>query len=251
MELGTEEKTSGKKKAIKWTAISIGIIVGVYLLTVLIGGRIIMRRGDEVVVPDVVGLTYEEAEAILKQAYLTAVKGGEEESSYPPGFVVKQSPEAGMNVRKGRKITLRVSSGTGDIHVPNLVELPLRQAEMIIKRIGLTVGEIQEVHNDEVEAGAIIAQTPEPHLKVKRGTRVDLLVSLGSEEAFIIMPSIVGLDLQSASKALDEWGLRLGDITEEFNPNIPKGRIIRQTPPVGEQVKKGDQVNVVVSSGVQ
>ena len=244
-----EKKKSGKRRFIRWLFISLGVIVGTYLLSILVCGRIFMHRGDEVIVPDVIGLSYEEADAILKQAQLVAVKGGEEDSTYPPGFVVKQRPEAGLKVRKDRKVTLRVSSGTGEIHIPNLVGLPLRQAEMILKRIGLSVGEVQQITSDEVPESNIISQSPEAHLKAKRGSKVDLLVSLGTEKAFIVMPSVIGLDLQSAKKAFDEWGLKLGEITEEVNPNITKGRIIRQSPPVGEQVKKGDEVDLVISSG--
>jgi len=242
-------KKTRKRKLIRWLFISLGVIVGTYLLSILVCGRIFMHRGDEVIVPDVIGLSYEEADAILKQAQLVAVKGGEEDSTYPPGFVVKQRPEAGLKVRKDRKVTLRVSSGTGEIHIPNLVGLPLRQAEMILKRIGLSVGEVQQITSDEVPESNIISQSPEAHLKAKRGSKVDLLVSLGTEKAFIVMPSVIGLDLQSAKKAFDEWGLKLGEITEEVNPNITKGRIIRQSPPVGEQVKKGDEVDLVISSG--
>ncbi|MGQ9707217.1 MAG: PASTA domain-containing protein [bacterium] len=245
----TGKTVSRKKGFVRWLFISLGIIAGMYIITLLVCGRVIMKRGDEVIVPDVVGLSYEEAEAILKQAELIAVKDGEEDSTYPPGFVVKQRPEAGLKVRKDRKVTLKVSSGTGEIHIPNLVGLPLRQAEMILKRIGLSIGEVQQITSDEVPEGNVISQSPEAHLKAKRGSKVDLLVSLGSEKAFIVMPSVIGLDLPSARKALDELGLKLGEITEEVNPNIPKGRIMRQSPPVGEQVKKGDEVDLVISSG--
>lgn len=228
-----------------------GIFLGSYLLMIIFGGMIFMKKGQEVEVPDVVGLSWEEAQAVLVDHELNPEKGGEKESNLPEGFVVEQNPEAGLKVRPERRVVLIVSTGSGTVHVPNLVGRTIRQVEMVLNRLGLMVGEINEVHSDEIEEGGVIAQTPEAHQVVERGEKVDLLVSLGPEEAWIIMPSVVGLDLKAAKKELNEWGLKIGEVMEVQSEEVIPGRIVRQSPEMGEQVKKGDEIDLYLSASPQ
>jgi len=121
---------------------------------------------------------------------------------------------------------------------------------MILTRIGLSVGEVTDVHDDAVPKDHVIDQTPKARTKVKRGTKVNLLVSLGNEEATILMPvNLVGLTVDEAAKALKQYGLTVGEVSTEPSATVPAGRIMRQSPDIGTQIKKGDPVKVVVSSG--
>jgi serine/threonine-protein kinase len=207
-----------------------------------------MNRGQEIEVPDVVGLSWEEAQAVLADHDLNPEKGGEKESNLPKDFVVEQNPEAGMKVRPKRRVVVILSTGSGKIHIPNLVGRTIRQAEMVLNRLGLSIGEINEVHSEDIEEGGIIAQTPPAHEIVERGDTIDLLVSLGPEEAWIIMPSVVGLDLKSAQNELNEWGLKVGEVIEVQSEDVIPGRVVRQDPEMGEQVKKGDKIDLFLSA---
>jgi serine/threonine-protein kinase len=77
------------------------------------------------------------------------------------------------------------------------------------------------------------------------------LVSLGSEEAEILMPvNLVGMTVEEAAKALKEYDLGVGNVTQEPSLSVPEGRILRQNPDIGSNVKKGDRIDLVVSSGL-
>jgi serine/threonine-protein kinase len=228
----------------------VAVLAG-YLILVVGVGRVLNLGGAEVAVPELIGHNADESEKLCADAGL-AMKtvGSVKESSLPEGFVVQQDPEPGITVRKGRTVKVRVSAGLAEVHVPNVGGRTLRQAELVLTRIGLNLGEVTNVHDDTVPTDHVIDQTPKPRTKVKRGTKVNLLVSLGSEEATILMPvNLVGLTVEEAAKALTSYELRVGQVSTEPSANVPAGRIVRQTPDIGVQTKKGQPVDVVVSSG--
>lgn len=228
----------------------VAILAG-YLILVVGFGRMFVAGGSEVKVPEVIGHSVAEAEKMIADAGLVMKNiGTAKDSSLPEGYVVEQDPEPGITVRKGRTVKVRVSAGLADVHVPNVIGRTVRQAELILTRIGLNVGEITDVHDDTVPKDAVIDQTPKPRTKVKRGTKVNLLVSLGSEEATVLMPvNLVGLTVEEAAKALKSYELTVGNVTAEPSTTVPAGRITKQKPEIGEQIKKGSAVDLVVSSG--
>jgi beta-lactam-binding protein with PASTA domain len=226
------------------------ILLG-YLVLVLGFGRMFVAGGEEVAVPEVIGHNVDEAEMTLADAGLVIKEMGvAKDSSLPEGFVVEQDPEPGIPVRKGRTVKVRVSAGLTEVHVPNVVGRTLRQAELVLSAIGLNVGEVTDVHDDTVPKDHVIDQAPKAREKVNRGTKVDLMVSLGSEEVTILMPvNLVGRTVDEAAKALKEYELAVGSVTTEPSTTVPAGRIISQAPDIGEQVKKGEAVDLVISSG--
>jgi len=228
----------------------VAIVLG-YLILVVGLGRLFVAGGSEVAVPELIGHNVDEAEKTLATAGLVMKNVGiAKDSTLPEGYVVEQDPEPGIKVRKGRTVKVRVSAGLGEVHIPNVVGRTLRQSELILTRIGLNVGEVTDVHDDTVPKDAVIDQTPKPRTKVKRGTKVNLLVSLGSEEATILMPvNLVGLTVDEAARSLKEYELTVGNVITEPSAVVPAGRIMRQKPEIGEQTKKGEPVDVVVSSG--
>ena len=228
----------------------VAIFLGYLIMVKGFGGCAGTER-PETVVPDVIGHSVEEAEALIVERNLKLENAGEaKESSLPAGYIVSQEPEPGVTVKEGRTVKVRVSGGLGKIHMPNLVGNTLRQAERIISRNGLVLGEVTEVHDDAVPADHIIEQNPEPHKKIKRGAKVSLMVSLGSEEATILMPvNLVGMTVDEAAGALREYELAVGNVSSEPSTMVPEGRIIRQSPELGENVKKGDAIDIVISGG--
>ena len=63
------------------------------------------------------------------------------------------------------------------------------------------------------------------------------------------VPNVVGESFYTASKRLDEVGLRIDAEREEYNPVVQAGNIIYQRPAAGSKVKTSRVVLVVVSLG--
>ena len=71
----------------------------------------VVQKGDEVVVPSVIGLPKEEALSLIERNGLRAYFKGEKPSEFPQGAVAEQDPEPGMVVKRGFRIILILSSG--------------------------------------------------------------------------------------------------------------------------------------------
>ncbi|MCP4693978.1 MAG: tandem-95 repeat protein, partial [Desulfobacterales bacterium] len=69
------------------------------------------------------------------------------------------------------------------VPAPELVGLPREEAEAAIVEATLTPGEITSDYNDEAPFGIVIGQTPESSVLVEEGAPVDLVVSLGPDNA--------------------------------------------------------------------
>ncbi|MFH1783552.1 MAG: PASTA domain-containing protein [bacterium] len=65
----------------------------------------------------------------------------------------------------------------------------------------------------------------------------------------VVVPNLVGSDLQKAYEAIMEHELYMEKDGEQFNTNIPRGNIISQKPLPGTLVKSGRSIRVIISSG--
>ncbi|MBA9002219.1 Stk1 family PASTA domain-containing Ser/Thr kinase [Thermomonospora cellulosilytica] len=63
------------------------------------------------------------------------------------------------------------------------------------------------------------------------------------------VPDVEGDRRDDAEKALTDAGLKVGEVTEEFSDEVPRGRVISTDPAAGEQVAKGESISLVVSKG--
>jgi beta-lactam-binding protein with PASTA domain len=76
--------------------------------------------------------------------------------------------------------------------------------------------------------------------------KINLLVNAGAEEQSYIMPDFVGHHLAEASSAIEQAGLRLGDVTDVEAPG-GHSVILKQTPSPGQRVTPGTVVTFEIS----
>jgi len=129
----------------------------------------------EVGVPNVVGLSQEEARARLGQAGFV-VEVHNVASAQPKGRVVRQAPAPGTRLRQGSRVVIAVSGGVhgGDTVVPGVVGLQVAVAKALLKSAGLTSG---LAYTDRGPPGRVAAQSPGPGTRLPRGSYVTLVVS--------------------------------------------------------------------------
>jgi eukaryotic-like serine/threonine-protein kinase len=130
-------------------------------------------------VPRVVGLSEEEARGRLgEDGFGVAV---EIRKSLPQekGRVLDQSVPVGNKAQRGSRIALAVGGGPRIVQAPHLVGLTSAKAEKRLEEAGLSLGERKEASSKAVPAGEVVAQDPPTGEGIKRGTRVDLIVSSG------------------------------------------------------------------------
>ncbi len=116
----------------------------------------------EVTVPNVEGLTLENATAQLEAFGLPAPQFRREASSdVDEGLVIRSDPEAGTAVSIDRQVILYISSGPETELVPSVVGLTKAAAEQAITNKGfLPVVEFQDVAAGSPDAGNVISQDP-------------------------------------------------------------------------------------------
>jgi len=203
-----------------------------------------------IVVPDVVGLSQNNAETAITSAGL--VIGSvitANSSTVPVGDVISQTPAAGSDAAAGSVVDLVVSSGSAPviIAVPDVVGLIQAAAETAITSAGLALGNVTLTSSATVPAGDVVSQTPVALTNVAPGTSVDLVVSTGP--AVIAVPGVIGLAQASAENAIINAGLSVGSVTNVSSSSVPAGDVISQTPSAGTEVTAGSSVDLVVSSG--
>jgi beta-lactam-binding protein with PASTA domain len=72
-----------------------------------------------------------------------------------------------------------------------------------------------------------------------------------SPEQFSQVPTILGLPIESAKEILTDQNLRMVITEEDTSQTAKKGDIIQQTPLPNSELKGGEAVYVVISSGIQ
>jgi serine/threonine-protein kinase len=126
--------------------------------------------------------------------------------------------------------------------VPGLVGHTTEQARALADDAGFTVS-VERRTGDDAE-GIVLEQDPQA------GTRSDgdvrLVVSSGPPP--VEVPSLAGLDRNSAILALDDAGL-IGRFRDAHHETVPAGEVVSQQPAVGAQAPRDSQVEVVISTG--
>ncbi|MDQ3957571.1 MAG: Stk1 family PASTA domain-containing Ser/Thr kinase [Actinomycetota bacterium] len=196
-------------------------------------------------VPDVVGLSFEDARDGLRDADLRVGDLTEQGSDeIDEGDVISQFPGAGEEVPSGTEIDLVVSSGPEAIIVPSVIGQSQGDAEAEIDAAGLSV-EVLTTPSD-AEAGEVIAQDPSAGTEAEPGDVVTITVSEGPEERE--MPDVTGQDADSAEQLLEEdYGLSVS--REEGACTAPPDTVCDQDPPAGTPVQEGDSAVLFVQPG--
>lgn len=133
------------------------------------------------------------------------------------------------------------------ISVPAVAGLQRDDATDRIYREGLRPA-VETVHHQKVDAGLVIDSDPPAGTTVEPDSLVTLRVSRGP--ANIRIPkSIVGMTESSARDALESVNLRGGTVTEANSATMPAGRVLGTDPAVGDTVRAGSAVDLVLSTG--
>ena len=135
-------------------------------------------------VPNVVGLTFDEANTQLVSKGFLVNKTEDYSDTIEAGRVIAQTPVDGNKAPKGSVITVTVSLGKEDtkIRVPNLIGLSEQDGTVEAIEAGLTVGSVTHIYSDEVGEGMICYQSYSHGSYVDQGTSIDIKVSQGAQK---------------------------------------------------------------------
>lgn len=243
-----------EKKALplwaKW-AIGLSFITLIAVISILIFYQAYMDV-PIVGVPDVIGMGYEEAkeEASLVGLHLEKQNEGVHHPEIPEGKIISQFPVGGEKVRQTRTIMVTVSKGPAILTVPDLKNLTIREAQVILDNHNLTIGEQEYQYSDEVEKDRIISQQPESGEEIGLETLINLIISNGSQPNMVKVPNVIGLNHEEAINRLNESSLTIGETSEERTKRFLPGQVSSQEFNPGEEIPEMSKVNLTISSGL-
>ena len=175
------------KTFLKQIIIAVGILV---LLTfgVLQYLKSTTHHGEFVLVPDLSKKTIREVNEILGDAGLRSVvlDSTNFNPEYPRFSVIEQNPVPNKHVKEGRKIYLTLNpSGYKKVSVPNVIQKTKRNAESMLKAVGLEVDRIEyinELGKDMVYYVEYEGSRINPGTQLPKTTGVVLVCGNGNEE---------------------------------------------------------------------
>lgn len=233
----SEQKTEAGEEVAKNTTIEVVVSSGLV--------------GDSITVPDVSGMTEDEAQSALENAGFRNISSEfTYHDSVPSGQVIGTTPEAKAEATEDTEIVMQVSKGAERKTVPNVVGQKDADAQNAIKSAGLSVGTVTYEYSDSVAQGIVISQSVDGGKKVSAGTTVDLVISNGPEPAAKVnVPPVTGTSESNARQLIQNAGLSVGTVTYQHSSSVAAGYVISCSPGVGSSVDEGTSVSLVVSTG--
>jgi beta-lactam-binding protein with PASTA domain len=201
-------------------------------------------------VPDLNGLSRDDAETKLKEAGLTLSPSVQEVDTNDPdevGKVVNQTPQAGNDVQQGTSVSISIGKGKQQKQVPNYIGKTFSEANSALTGMGFSVKRVEQQSDQPKEQ--VIQQTPNGG-SVPVGSTITLTVSTGQPDNKIEMPSLIGMTVDDAQQKLESmgWTQQLRQQSDRTS-NKPEGTITKQSVPPGTQLDKDQNVTVGVSEG--
>ena len=201
------------------------------------------------IIPDVTGLSREDAVAALTAQGLTVSEIVRDSDSVPVGrvlaWIVTEQPNliAGSQVLKGTQVGIVVSGGPVLRSVPNLIGRTEDDTRAQLAAVQLVGQRNDDVYSSQVAVGLVASQDPAPGQQMSRESVVAYSLSKGIEQ--VPLPAIIGLTLNEAQKILGEAGIGVATISGRSTSKVRTVNLDGVTLKVGDPVPKGSAVNLV------
>jgi len=213
------------KQFLKHLGLAILIAVGVVTI-LLLWLNIYTRHGQARPVPDFFGLTVEETAALAKKSKLNyQVIDSVYTSLVPRGSIAEQNPKPGFKVKKWRNISLTINAFRPEmVAMPDLINLPLRQANALIESSGLVIG--RKTYKSHLSVDVVLVQLHNGKEIVakdslQKGSVIDLVLGKGLSNQRTSVPNLIGMKLDPATDRINGTSLNLG--TFSFDNSIITG----------------------------
>jgi serine/threonine-protein kinase len=227
-------------------------IIGVVLL--LLMDQVVMpmyvKHGQQITLPDVRKMEFEEAEQLLQSKDFEPVKSDMKyNADFEPNEIIDQQPAANSTVKSGRRVYLTVATEQAFIEMPNMKGNTYRGARIQLSRMGLRLDttQTQRVYSDEFPEGVVVWQSVKENALIRRGSEVQLRISMGQNPNQITVPNLINLSLEEARTILSDSRLSLGNVRYEVNEDLIPYTVLEQSIDPGNTVRASQQINVIVS----
>ncbi|MBQ2986894.1 MAG: Stk1 family PASTA domain-containing Ser/Thr kinase [Tyzzerella sp.] len=227
----------------------VGVMVWVIsnLVSIFGNDRDIVQQGTDKGIPEVVGMTVDQAEEALKELGVTIVVARQEEAlKYDKGYIFKQLTAKGTELPEGAKLQVYVSTGLKDIEIPDVSEKSEEEAIKALVDAGFEEKNIKVKEEEHMTIKKDLATRTDPEAGEGRNykTRITIYISTGVGKTFV--PDLFGRTKERAEEMLKELVLT-GEVVEEVNEDYPEGTVFKQEIEAEQEVDKGTVVKYYVA----
>jgi beta-lactam-binding protein with PASTA domain len=174
------------------------------VMILLIWLNLYTRHGQARPVPDFYGLTIEQTSKLAKKNKLKIqIIDSVYTTLVPRGCIAEQNPIAGFKVKKWRNVVLTINAFHPEmVAMPNLVDLPKRQAISLIESTGLAIDVVidQQYNGKNIPSGD----------SLQKGSVIDLILGKGLSNQRTSVPDLIGMNLDPAKDKIFGSSLNLG-----------------------------------------
>jgi serine/threonine-protein kinase len=215
-------------------------------------GTLKLTQVKDVTLPNVVGMTSEEAKTTLNSLKLVYT---ELEAQYSPdvaeGLVISQEPsyKENYNVKEKSEVKVVISKGQELTIVPKVVGMQKDEAISALQEANLLYEVIEET-SKTVEEGYVISQETKENTQVNAGETVKIHVSIGTGIEQVDVPSALGKTEADARKLLEDSKLKVEVIYEENKAN-DNGKVLKQSIEAGKTVDVETTVVITVNKIIE
>ena len=253
-ELGKDSrgKKEGKFKRFIKNHKALSIVIGLIILFALsLGGTLgvlSITNPPEVEMPNVVGLSKEEAQKAIEDAKLKfEVKSEEYNKDVEEGHVISQDPtymEKYNKVKQGSTVSVVISKGQEKTTVPKVVGMEKEEAIKALEDAKLKVEVIEET-SKKVEEGYVISQETDADTEAFAGDTVKIHVSTGTGIKQVTVESVIGQDEATAKSTLEGLGLKVNVSYQDATSD--NGKVLKQSIDSGKTVDEGTTITITVN----
>jgi serine/threonine-protein kinase len=208
------------------------------------GGNInlILSKGPErFLIPQLTGLTPQAAKNLISKFPIKIEPILEEfNNEIPKGYVLGSNPAAGENVKRNSKFIIIVSKGIEQVAIASYVGKSSEQALNELTEAGFDVKQKYDFSETRL-FGEVISQTPAGGKEADKGSKVELIVSKGSQYTYI--PNLFSVEEAKAAQTLRDLGLKV--TVKKIGKKAIK-KVTNIAPKVGSKVKRGGTVTITV-----
>jgi eukaryotic-like serine/threonine-protein kinase len=233
------------------------VLIVVFMASALTAMRFAIH-GRQTKIPKIVGLSKSQAAHLLADHGLVMDEGDRYFSAdVPPGRIMSQAPQPGMQVRRGWHVRVAESMGPQRMVIPDLVGNSERAAEINIRRRGLELGSIATAEIPGAPNDQIVAQSPPANAVNVSEPKISLLLAAISDRDSFVMPDLVGQSEDNAVNVIVNAGLRVSGIKSESaapaqnnsSEAVPSGTrmVVKTYPAAGQRVWEGQGIGLEVT----
>jgi eukaryotic-like serine/threonine-protein kinase len=202
----------------------------------------VSKGAERYAVPNLAGMSIEQATAALSAVKMTLVQGTPAFSDkVTAGNVITSLPPAGTPERPQTVVTVVVSKGYPPVTVPNFVKLTLAQAQALASSKHLSLFQGTSAYSKTIVLGSVISQTTQVGTSVPRDTQITVVISQGPP--LVVVPDVIDKKAATAIKILRAAGFK---VSVNSAPHPTLDRVIDQSTPGGSTAPYGSTIVITI-----